>query len=112
MVLAFGFALALGQLNPALGPIEIHGDAEWIMRDPAIAYCCGPQECAVVPKGGVIADGSGWKVPETNQRFHVGDAYTYWSKDNQMWWCRVKGNLNGAPMQGPVQCLFVPKPGS
>ena len=109
---AIGIALALTtQFVAGTSAIPIHGDAEWIMRDPAIAWCCGPRECAVVPKGGVIAEGKGWRVPETGQRFYVGDPYTYWSKDNQMWWCRVKG-FNGQPMHGVVQCLFVPKLGS
>jgi hypothetical protein len=105
-------AIALTQLTIGLRPIEIHGDAEWIMRDPAIAYCCGPQECSVVPAGGVVPDGTGWRIPDTGQRFRLGDPYTYWSKDDRMWWCRVKGNLTGEPMRGPVQCLFVPKLGS
>lgn len=109
-MLTIGIAVALTHLT--LGPIAVHGEAEWIMRDPAIQWCCGPRECSVVPQGGVIADGNGgWRVPQTGQRFKIGDAYTYWSKDNRMWWCRVKG-FNGEPMQGVVQCLFVPKLGS
>jgi hypothetical protein len=110
-VFTIGIAVALTQLTVGLSPIEIHGEAEWIMRDRAIQWCCGPRECSVVPKGGVVADGTGWRVPETGQRFRVGDQYTYWSKDQQMWWCRVKGS-NGQPMHGVVQCLFVPKPGA
>jgi len=110
-VLALGMAIALTRLAVGLQPIEIHGEAEWIMRDPAIKWCCGPRECSVVPEGGVIASGGGWFVPATGQRFKVGDPYTYWSKDQKMWWCRVKG-FNGQPMQGVVQCLFVPKLGS
>ena len=110
-MLALGMAIALTRLAVGLQPIEIHGEAEWIMRDPAIKWCCGPRECSVVPEGGVIASGGGWFVPATGQRFKVGDPYTYWSKDQKMWWCRVKG-FNGQPMQGVVQCLFVPKLGS
>lgn len=111
-MLAMAMVVALTQISHGLQPIPIHGEAEWIMKDPAIAYCCGPQECAVVPAGGVLAQGEGWYVPETRQFFHLGDPHTYWSKDQRMWWCRVKGNLTGAPMEGPVQCLFVPKVGS
>jgi hypothetical protein len=114
-MLLTAMVIALTQLAPGvttgIQAIPIHGEAEWIMRDPAIQWCCGPRECGVVPAGGVIAEGSGWKVPETGQRFHLGDPYTYWSKDEKMWWCRVKG-VSGAPMQGVVQCLFVPKLGS
>jgi hypothetical protein len=108
-VLAIGIAAVLTHLT--LGPIEIHGEAEWIMRDPAIKWCCGPRECSVVPVGSVLPRDGGWFVPGTGQRFKLGDPYTYWSKDDRMWWCRVKGS-NGEPMQGVVQCLFVPKLGS
>jgi hypothetical protein len=110
-MLLLAMAFALSQLGSGPGAMEVHGDAEWIMRDPAIQWCCGPKECSVVPAGGVVMDGGGWRVPDTGQRFKVGDLYTYWSKDQQMWWCRVKG-FNGQPMLGPVQCLFVPKLGS
>jgi len=111
-VLALGMAIALTHLSAGLQPIQIHGEAEWIMRDPAIAWCCGPKECSVVPAGGVRVEGDGWFVPATRQRFKLGDPHTYWSRDDRMWWCRGKGNLTGEPMQGPVQCLFVPKLGS
>jgi hypothetical protein len=111
-VLALGLAIALSQFSVGLRPLQVHGEAEWIMRDPAIAWCCGPKECGVVPEGGVRVEGDGWFVPATRQRFKLGDPHTYWSRDDRMWWCRTKGNLTGAPMEGPVQCLFVPKLGS
>ena len=108
---AIGIAATAMHLTLGLGPIEVHGAAEWIMRDPAIKWCCGPRECSVIPEGGVVADGDGWSVPATGQHFKLGDAWVYWSKDDQFWWCRVKG-ATGEPMQGIVQCLFVPKLGS
>ena len=111
-MLAIGMLVALTPIALGLRPIETHGEAEWIMRDPAIAWCCGPKECGVVPEGAVLVQGDGWFVPATRQTFKLGDPHTYWSRDQKMWWCRVKGNLTGAPMEGPVQCLFVPKLGS
>jgi hypothetical protein len=65
-----------------------------------------------VPEGEILVQGDGWFVPATRQTFKLGDPHTYWSRDQKMWWCRVKGNLTGKPMEGPVQCLFVPKLGS
>ena len=55
-MLAFGMVVALAHLSLNPQPSPVHGDAEWIMRDFAIAWCCGPQECAVVPEGEVVVD--------------------------------------------------------
>jgi hypothetical protein len=109
-VLVLGMTIALTHLSLGLQPMAVHGKSEWIMRDPAIAWCCGPKECAVVPQGGVRVETGGWFVPTTGQHFELGDAYTYWSKDDRMWWCRANGAM-GTPMEGKVQCLFVPKLG-
>lgn len=71
-----------------------HGDAAWIMADPAYvtgagSHCCGPTDCQRAPAGAVVEEGPGvWLVPATGQRFRQGEKGVYPSREGGFWWCR------------------------
>jgi hypothetical protein len=96
LMLAASAALAL------VSPVAFaHGDAEWIMENPATKYCCGPNDCARLAAGAVTADGDGWIFE--GRRFAPGDRNVHQSRDADFWACRYPG--------GDVRCFFYPPPG-
>ena len=84
-------------------PVKAHGEAAWIMEDPAYvtgagSHCCGPGDCERAPDGEVVEMGPGeWMVKSTHQVFRQNDKGVYPSKRGSYWWCR-----RGAR----VVCLF------
>lgn len=90
-------------LAATISTARAHGEAEWIMRDPAYvarngAHCCGPTDCGRVPDGEIVETAPGeWVVRSTQQIFHQHEKGVYPSKKGSFWWCR-----RGAR----VVCLF------
>lgn len=99
-----GVMLFVGLLLVAsMGQVRAHGEAAWIMEEPAYvtgagSHCCGPTDCERAPDGEVVETAPGeWLVTSTRQVFHQTDKGVYPSKRGSFWWCR-----RGAR----VVCLF------
>jgi hypothetical protein len=82
------------------GPALSHGTADWIRKNPATAYCCGPTDCAPLPDNQVIVTSNGWVVLPNRQRFKLTDPNVFPSNDNHYWACRPTGE--------PYRCFFYP----
>lgn len=81
-----------------------HGDAEWIMRNPAYVdnagvHCCGPTDCARAEAGEVSRVDGGWRHNPTGTYLADGERAIYYSKDADLWRC-ARG--------GVLRCLFLP----
>lgn len=86
-------------------PALAHGDAQWIMDDPRLRYCCGIDDCERAPPGTIVSIPGGWEILATGQRFMEGDPDLHWSRDNDFWWCRPKSMF---PL---AKCLMRPPGG-
>jgi hypothetical protein len=89
------------------GAALAHGDAEWIMRNPLTAPCCGPTDCAMLPDSAVTETADGWIVVRAGvapQRFDRSMPNVYPSRDGHYWGCAH------APDQ-ELRCFFYPPPG-
>ena len=74
-----------------------HGDASWIMNNPATSYCCGPNDCGPVRRDEVKVTREGYVY--ANQVIPFAEAMP--SIDDQFWVCRLP--------DGVVRCFFAPK---
>jgi hypothetical protein len=92
---------------------EAHGEAGWIMNNPAFKsesgiHCCGPSDCERAPENGVILQGGGYFIPSTGQFFPSNHPAVHPSKDGDYWWCkRIESDGNGG-LKAVLRCLFVP----
>lgn len=100
-------ALLLALLLPA-GEPRAHGDAAWIMANPATRMCCGPKDCEPLPENAVRWTVGGWIIAATGEVIPLGDARVHRSIDHQFWRCR---HLAGEKA-GQTRCLFVPDAGT
>lgn len=104
VVLALATIALLGGAARSQPIIRVHGDAGWIMREPAYkdlagVHCCGPSDCVAEPLGAVTFTPAGWLVAETGEVLRFDAANVYQSADHQFWRCRRGGE---------TKCLFVP----
>lgn len=78
----------------------------WIARK--FQRCCGEEDCAQVPLGGVMhnPDGS-YTILETGEIFAFNDPQIESSEDGTFWRCKY----NVGHLQGQTRCLFVPPVG-
>lgn len=82
----------------------VHGEAEWIMREPRYraddgVHCCGPTDCERLPDGSVTEGGGAYRLDATGETMRWGDPGVYLSRDDHYWACHRGGRL---------RCLFVP----
>lgn len=97
-----------------LGRALAHGEADWIMRDPATRSCCGPSDCGwidasdvtlagghyVIARGAAIRD-LGQTLASPGYRIPAREARP--SRDHHYWLC---SGANRAP-----RCFFAPAVG-
>lgn len=100
-------ALLLALLLPA-GEVRAHGDASWIMANPATRMCCGPKDCEALAEGAVRWTLGGWIVAATGEVIPLGDARVHRSIDHRFWRCRYLAGEKA----GQTRCLFVPDAGT
>ena len=81
-----------------------HGDAAWIMQNPATSYCCGPNDCQRVPKDAVRTVGQGYMVSFGTGSMVVPFERTFVSIDDDFWAC--------IPPGGNLKCFFAPPLGA
>ena len=97
---ALGLLVAGLLLLLALG-VRAHGDAAWIMADPATRWCCGPQDCFELQT--VASTAAGWEFasPVNGEKTVVTYRFPnrYPSINEHFWVC-----MNGS---GGVRCFFV-----
>jgi hypothetical protein len=108
-----GLLLVLLLVLPALAaaPALAHGEAEWIMNDPAYVSafgqpCCGPTDCERIPASFIREEGRDIHVLPTGQVFHKGSAGAYPSRDDSWWWC--KQPMLPGQSHPSVRCVFFP----
>ncbi len=102
-------ALAVLSLAPALA--HDHGEGAWINQmsliDPVTReFCCGPQDCAPLPAGGISENAFGFRIAETGEQFAQGRVI-WKAPDGRLWRCRY---LAG-PEKGKTRCLIGPPRG-
>ena len=85
-----------------------HDDAEWIMKSPSFAYCCGPQDCEKLPDGAVVQSQDGFRVILSNRTFVVPyqSPHLHKSIDGDYWLCTNEDRESET--FGQYKCLFVP----
>jgi hypothetical protein len=78
----------------------------WIARN--FQRCCGEEDCAQVPLGGVAQNPDGsYTVLETGEIFAFNDPEIEPSEDGSYWRCRYQSGQ----LEGQTRCLFVPPVG-
>lgn len=106
--LALLAVLALHQCSPS-GPAFAHGDASWIMENPAYKdmnglHCCGPSDCRVHPAFLVRVENEGIYVqlsPDDAEQLVPRAALRrgiYPSINDEVWVCA---------REGVVKCVFL-----
>lgn len=80
----------------------VHGDAEWIMRDPrhkdiSGVHCCGPSDCKKIDRSEVVATPEGYRVH--GALFGYDHPALYQSIDADYWLCERE----------VPKCLFTPE---
>ena len=90
----------LGLLLWMIAEARGHGLADWIMADPAMAWCCNKDDCLPAYQGEIERHDDGWfHVPTAtliafdSERVYVND------HDQQVWRCIYAGVM---------RCLFLP----
>lgn len=86
---------------------QAHGAAAWVMQNPETSYCCGPQDCEMLPDGQVQRVSDGYLVQVPNGEPDLipdGDARIHWSIDEHYWICRYQKGWQA----GHARCLFPP----
>ena len=91
------------------GAALAHDDAAWIMEKYPI--CCGPQDCAVVPRSAVYMTAKGWVVQGLEGT--VPKDQVKQSEDLQTWACRIIDFSDydyddEDLIPDRVRCLFLP----
>ena len=81
-------------------PAFAHGDASWIMNNPATSYCCGPNDCGPVRRDEVKVTREGYVYDGRVIPF----AEAKHSIDDQFWVCLKP---DGSP-----RCFFAPVMGT
>lgn len=99
--------LLLALLLPA-GEGRAHGDAGWIMANPATRLCCGPKDCEALAEGAVRWSLGGWIVAATGEVIPLGDSRVHRSIDHRFWRCSYLAGEKA----GQTRCLFVPDAGT
>jgi hypothetical protein len=98
----FVVALAAAPLlvSPALEipSARAHGDAEWIQQSKQFGWCCGKDDCAVVPTTAVKTGGAGFELGPTKEIVPYKEALP--SIDGQYWRCQLP--------TGKLRCFFAP----
>jgi hypothetical protein len=86
---------------------QAHGAAAWIMQNPETRYCCGPQDCEMLPNSQVKRVSGGYLVQVPNGELELikdGDWRIHWSIDEHYWICRYQSGLE----IGHARCFFPP----
>ena len=81
-----------------------HGDAAWIMSNPATVWCCGPEDCLPAYQGEIERRDDGWfHVPTGTSLPFAGPLGTPGvyinDHDAQVWRCVYAGRM---------RCVFLP----
>lgn len=84
--------------------VAAHGDAAWIMANPATSYCCGPNDCVRLPKSSIKILASGFGVMINGQEMVVPYGKELPSIDDDYWAC--------VPPGGSLRCFFAPPLGT
>lgn len=113
--LVFAFALSP---SPSLA----HGEANWIMENPATVHCCGPEDCGWIDSSAVHFDGTNYIIPPGTIQHNDGKdrvlpGYTIpyakaKSSNNHHYWICL--NLYGDAKQRALmklRCFFSPPSG-
>lgn len=100
------FALTIAFIA-AMFPSQVraHGDAAWI-RQGKHAWCCGREDCAMVPATRVRVVPGGYLLLDTGETIPEDRAMS--SPDGEFWRCRV----NAADPNSKTRCFFRAPPGS
>jgi hypothetical protein len=89
-----------------------HGDASWIMTDPATRHCCGRDDCGPDIESLVQVIPGGWRILDTGQIFLRSTPENIFpSVDKSFWTCRehkAPDDLFPYTHDRWVRCLFVP----
>lgn len=102
---ALAAALAVALIPTAAAP---HGAHKWIMENPETAYCCGPKDCFIIPKGQISVGAGGWTFTFRNRVYRVpfGDGRIHTSIDSDFHACFiVEGDFD-------MRCFFRPTGGA
>ncbi len=85
----------------------IHGDAEWIMNHPKHGWCCGPEDCHVIPAESVTTSPMGFVVEWRGHKRTVLYSEAKPSIDDRYWLC--ESNEESGHF---IRCLFTPNMGA
>lgn len=79
-------------------PLPAHDDARWIEQHPEHGWCCGPEDCQVVPADAVLLTEKGWTV--AGYEGAIDKHGIRKSIDAQWWACKYPWS--------EIRCLFRP----
>jgi len=115
-VLIVAVALVIAFLVMIARPASAHGDAQWIIDNPATYYCCGPQDCTVIPASIVKPIAGGYTVfwngkwwPFQRDGKDKFSERRVWPSERASWWMCVKLDRDNPGIEnGDPRCLFEP----
>jgi len=121
-------------------PANAHGVANWIMKDPKTAYCCGPRDCGWIETESVRLEGNGYVIPEgtiihlgpqrsydypgapllpsesiiRSQRYEIPYSFALLSNDHHYWLClgTITWDEENRKSTRKSRCLFIPPAGT